>query len=590
MDENKEQNDIKTYDQSLSNVEIDNLAIKEEKPSKTKKKLNKNQSLLVSRKQQQIIISNYFKFSFAKELLSISIGVLIVTVAFDYFISSTGSSGLFPSGMGAIARFFAVLTFQNSIQMQGTFYFVYYFVLNIPLIIFGAVKLGWKLTLTTILYMVESIAFDQILTRIPFVNPQEFHFIFNYKLINNLSMSWSSSIWLFIFGAIGGALLGYGYGFIYRVGSSTGGTDFVTMYFSRKKDISIGTINRDVNFGILAIVIISNTAVLPTNQIPSDIKLSAIWDLNRNDLNSLIFYNGEQMSFAKALLLDAILHSTYIGENGVVFNSELINTFKSSGLSNDSIIFHLSNIYNNINLDNSLNFLLDSANTSSDSWHSVWHYASTTSLAMGFDSFPTTLLLKIKFIFIFGPSFFASLVLVIVNALITNLVYPKYKIRTIIIATKMQDEIVHLLNKDGVQNDIMSWNVVNNTSGNYLHRSIIMVSMSVMNWEPIEKEIFHIDPQARITQLRTKSIKGFFKYDVKKNDEFEIPKTKTEKENNEIEKIRQVALVRANKHNQKMSKLIRALRKKTLWQQEHKDQKELKKSSNKNKKNSKKYK
>jgi uncharacterized membrane-anchored protein YitT (DUF2179 family) len=63
------------------------------------------------------------------------------TIAYDYFITTTGKTGIFPAGTGAIARLLATITFSDPSQISS-FFFVYQFAINIPLMIFGIFKLG----------------------------------------------------------------------------------------------------------------------------------------------------------------------------------------------------------------------------------------------------------------------------------------------------------------------------------------------------------------------------------------------------------------------------------------------------------------
>ena len=62
------------------------------------------------------------------------VGAFILTAAMDYFVLSTGKDGLFPPGLGAIAKQIAFIFpgLTTTISEDSLYYFVY-FILNIPL-------------------------------------------------------------------------------------------------------------------------------------------------------------------------------------------------------------------------------------------------------------------------------------------------------------------------------------------------------------------------------------------------------------------------------------------------------------------------
>ncbi|KAF5273344.1 hypothetical protein FQR65_LT17176 [Abscondita terminalis] len=59
---------------------------------------NRIQSKLISNREQQLLIREYFKKKFFSELLLIALAAFLVTIAFDYLITATGRTGLFPAG------------------------------------------------------------------------------------------------------------------------------------------------------------------------------------------------------------------------------------------------------------------------------------------------------------------------------------------------------------------------------------------------------------------------------------------------------------------------------------------------------------
>ncbi|AKU79600.1 YitT family ABC transporter [Spiroplasma turonicum] len=512
-------------------VTEDNINVEEQLSPLSKKKLNKSiakqllikddqehlfyiENKIISKKEQNLLVQEYFKKRFLKDFMMLVLAALLITIAFDYFVTPTGRTGLFPAGIGALARFFSILTFQNDRQMQGSFYFIFYFLINIPLFIFGVIKLGKKFTLTTLIFMSLQIGFDQIFQNIPFINPQEFNFIINFTEMSTKPNAWNTSIWLFIFAAIAGAMLGVAYSLVYKIGSSTGGLDFLTIYYSNKTNKSVGSINRNVNLVILGTIIILNTIILPISEINSDIKMSVLKSMGVNEANRVGLLD-EMWNYAKAM-------------NSLNPDYGMTKLFENYG--------------NN-----------DLSNMNTADFARLVEYVCKNKFT---GDVPIGYIIKMKVLFIFGPSLFASIVLVLTAGITTNAMYPKYKVRTFMITTNKAKDINKLLIDKGYQNDILNWDATNRISGNYLHRSVVMVAMTVLNWQQIEKEIFFKDPEMKVTILKTKKVKGIFKYDIKNNEERNKIVHKVRNNEQELEKIKQIAIVRLKKENEKLSKKI----------------------------------
>ncbi|AKX34017.1 hypothetical protein SLITO_v1c03630 [Spiroplasma litorale] len=347
----------------------------------------------------------------------------------------------------------------------------------------------------------------------PYINPLEFNFIVNFYEVNSLPGAFNTSIWLFIFAVIAGSILGVAYSIVYRIGSSTGGSDFLTIYYSNKTNKSIGSINRNVNLIILGTIIVLNTIILPVSLINSDIKMSVLKGVGVEEA-----YNSgllEQMwNFAKAA-------------------------------NNERPDYNMTNILNNFN--SPLN-LMDK---------NTYDYLVEYICKNKFDGdLSAGLVAKMKVLFIFGPSLFSSIVLVLTAGITTNTMYPKFKIRTFMMATNKPKDINKLLVEKGYQNDILNWDATNRISGNYLHRSVVMVAMTVLNWHQIEREVFLKDPEIKVTILKTKKVKGIFKYDIKNNEQRDTVMHKVRNNEKELEKIKQIAIVRLNKENEKLNKRL----------------------------------
>ncbi|QBQ07637.1 YitT family protein [Spiroplasma gladiatoris] len=492
---------------------------------------------IISKREQRLLVQSYFKNKFWKEFLKLILAAFIITIAFDYFISVTGRNGLFPAGLGAFARFLSILTYGNDVSKQSSFYFIYYFVINVPLFIFGYIKLGKKFSYTTILFVALQITFDQIIQIIPYINPTEFHFIVNYKLLQDITNSWNAGIWLFVFGVIGGLMLGLSYSIVYKMGSSTGGADFISIYYSKKKNKPIGAINRNVNLVILAVVITLNTIILPMNMVNPDIKANVLNNLGL--AKAFETYDKNNVDLINSILNYLFNKSGLVDVNGVV-NPDFAHNMGLTDLKGKDHAQLIQEIIENLKGKN--NFNTDTG------WKYLVEYATKNGYG---DDLPTSLVAQIKLGFIFGPSLFASIGLVLASAITTNALYPKFTVRTYLIKTNNPKEINKTLLDKGYQNDIISWDVTNRINRNYLHRAVIMVAMTVLNWDEIEKDIFMADPNVKINILQTKAIKGIFDYDIKKNDERDVILKKITSDEQELEKIRQIALVKYNKEQKK---------------------------------------
>ncbi|AXK51120.1 YitT family ABC transporter [Spiroplasma alleghenense] len=516
-------------------------------------KIEKN---LISRREQSILIANYFKIRFWKDLGMVAFSAFLATIAFDYFITSTGPTGLFPAGLGSLARFFGLLS-SDEIAQQAALYFVYYFLLNIPLMIFGIMRLGWKFTFTTFLYIVLQIAFDQIIRLIPLINPQEFHLLIDVNILDQNPASWNNSIWLFLFAIIGGALIGTAYSFIYKIGSSTGGMDFITVWISRKKSKPLGSLNRNINLFILTVIIILNAIVLNPSLFSNDLLISALKTLDFESAfagKNYVTVNGDKIDLFSSMF-NNLIHSKYNGPEELASNTDnFVEFWKNNSHYFDPQFYYSFNplIEQNALLFKNGLFLFDydkliASGLTDSQKATAWNYLYINSVVNGYSNLPRHLEAWLRVKFIFGPTLFASILLVITSGVLTNAMYPKYKIRTYMITTKLMHQISSVLTENGYENDIMAWDATNRINGNYLHRSVIMVSMSVMDWDIIEKLIFTTDPFAKVNVIKTKEIKGLFKFEVKKNDEREYVHQSVVADANELEKIRQVAFVKSNR-------------------------------------------
>lgn len=435
----------------------------------------------------------YFKRNFWKDILVITLASLLTTISIDYFISATGDAGLFPGGLSSFARFFAITTANlikgdqaSNVLNSSSLFFVYLFLINFPLFIFGFIKVGLKFTLTSILYILLSLFWDQILNIIPVVNPREFHVISNYKLISSIPGEWTSTIWMFVFSIFGGAFLGVSYSLTYIVGSSTAGTDFISYYVSKKYNKQIGTINMKINFIILALVIVLNTINLSVELIDPDMKLSTIRVLPDEKFKAL---------YQKA------------------FDSGLFS--KNPG----SVLF----LPDNWRIENNMSITKEE----------IARIIASNAKFTGYDD---SMIWTIKFKFIFGPSLFASGIVMVIQGIVIDKIYPKNKIITILINTSKPEQVKDCLFELGYRNDI---NIIENKTvrKNFalVKQSVVMISISLVDWKILEHELVQTDPNMNISFIKTMKVKGQFNYSLD-NEKFEMTLCQKVIENKKIVK------------------------------------------------------
>ncbi|WP_051418426.1 YitT family ABC transporter [Mesoplasma seiffertii] len=445
---------------SSDGQEVLELSAAQLKEIKESPKYEKAHADLVAKAEKKLERQIYFKQGFWKDLLLISIAALGTTVAFDYFVSATGKMGLFPGGLGGITRFISVIVVSEQ-EKQASLYFVFYFAFNIPFICFGFWKLGNKFTLTTVIYILLSICFDQVIRLIPVINPSEWHLIIDYELIGGIPQVWNSTIWLFVFAVFGGIILGWSYAVIYKASSSTGGTDFATVYFAQQRNKNIGKINMKINFIILTSVIILNTLMLKSEEFNESIKYS-------------------------------ILNSHY--SNATFFNQAV----EKNDLCAIAIKDLFTNNGNPIITDSNLGEALRKA--ASD---------------VNFKSYSTGMMNLMRFKFIFGPSLFASFTMVIAQALVVDFLYPKNKIQTIMITTIKSDEVQQYLFEAGYRNNVFIWEAETSKKGvGVTNKKVLMATVTVINWNKLEAGLINIDQHMNINVVKTQRVKGPFRYEL----------------------------------------------------------------------------
>ncbi|ATZ16378.1 putative 5xTM membrane YitT family protein [Entomoplasma freundtii] len=459
----------------------------------------KTKAGLITKAENNLMSAVYFKRAFWIDLLAIAFSALMTTIVLDYFISSTGRTGLFPGGLGSVTRLMAILTFPNNIKLQGSFYFIYYFLINIPLMIFSWIKLGWRFTITTMIYICFTILFDQLLNLIPVINPTEWHMIIDYPLLHKVSAEWNGAIWLFVLGFFGGVLIGWSYGLIYKVGSSTGGTDFITMYFSTKKNKNIGIINRNLNYIIAILMIIINSFTLSASDINSPIRMTVLSHLSENQINAI---EPAAKAWWEA-------NWQYLG---------LPEDFDS--LWKDDLTF----VFQTLASNNS------------------------------FTGYTSSMVLLMQFKFIFGPSLFASIILITVQAMVIDAMYPKYKFRTIMITTSEDEKVKKFLFDSGYQNEIFEWNSSVESARQQIEKKTLIVTITVVNWKSLEKAVLNLNPDMNVNVLKTRSVKGRLNIELKDGRKEKFVHNKLMANKHLLKRLDDEALVKTIKKNIEMNR------------------------------------
>ncbi|ETE96120.1 hypothetical protein C623_0220735 [Bacillus thuringiensis serovar aizawai str. Hu4-2] len=140
-----------------------------------------------------------------KRLLGVIFGSFIAALSFNLFLIP---HKVLSSGISGIAIIIGILTPFNTGLVN--------FLLNLPILILGYIRLGKKFIGYTILSV---ITFSTALYAIPI------HVVTNDVLLSSL---------------FGGVIAGIGIGLVFNCNGSTGGFDIIGILLSRKKDIQLG--------------------------------------------------------------------------------------------------------------------------------------------------------------------------------------------------------------------------------------------------------------------------------------------------------------------------------------------------------------
>ncbi|SDB90255.1 Uncharacterized membrane-anchored protein YitT, contains DUF161 and DUF2179 domains [Pelagirhabdus alkalitolerans] len=140
-----------------------------------------------------------------KRILAILVGSLLIAFSFNYFLIPSGILSAGVSGLAILLSF--VTPFDTGLLN---------FVLNIPILILGYIKLGKDITVNT---MIVVVALSILLSVIP-----------SEQLADDLLLS----------SIFGGVIVGTGIGLILRYAGTSGGFDIIAILISQTTQLSVG--------------------------------------------------------------------------------------------------------------------------------------------------------------------------------------------------------------------------------------------------------------------------------------------------------------------------------------------------------------
>lgn len=193
-----------------------------------------------------------------KNLWWILIGSLLTSISFYYFINP---AKLYTNGLSAFSQLITKVIFfkyetsdpQHFDEMRALYYYPIFFAMNVPIIIWGIFKVGWRFSLYTIVYMGLNIGLLSLFSLTPFLKDFKiFGTDFDSEILSKT----------FIFAVLGGLINGAGLGLLFKSGGSSGGMDFISTYISMKRKYSIANIIKNTNIIIVVIAVFLDGAIL----------------------------------------------------------------------------------------------------------------------------------------------------------------------------------------------------------------------------------------------------------------------------------------------------------------------------------------
>ncbi|KFZ26912.1 MAG: hypothetical protein KQ78_00678 [Candidatus Izimaplasma bacterium HR2] len=161
----------------------------------------------------------------AKKIIYIALGSLITSIGVVWFLNP---AGLYTGGLTGVVQLLINIVFKisgNSLNL-GLFVFIF----NIPILVFGVLKMNRKF----IYYSIYSIILQSL-----FLGLIPVTIILEDDILSNA--------------LVGGILVGVGVGISFRVGGSSGGFDIIFQNIALKKNVPVGTQGFTVNMIIISI-------------------------------------------------------------------------------------------------------------------------------------------------------------------------------------------------------------------------------------------------------------------------------------------------------------------------------------------------
>lgn len=160
-----------------------------------------------------------------KQYLIITVGCIIYSLGVALFLDANKIAS------GGVSGLAIVLSHITPLKMTG----IWIIILNVPLFILGAVSFGRNFIVSTLYSTIVSSLFIELL---------------NFLLKAFLPLTGE----IIIAGVIGGGLMGLGLGIVFRMGSTTGGTDILVKFLRKKfRYIKTGVISLVIDIIIIGI-------------------------------------------------------------------------------------------------------------------------------------------------------------------------------------------------------------------------------------------------------------------------------------------------------------------------------------------------
>jgi len=155
-----------------------------------------------------------------KKLLAITVGALLIAVAYNALIIPYG---LLSGGVGGLAL---IAKYTIGIPL-----YVGIFILNIPILLWGMKELDRQFMIYSLIGTVV------LIVALPWTRP--------YIPLPDLD--------IFLASIFSGVVSGLGGGIVFKFSASTGGSDIIAMIMKKKKDIPVGAFSFYVNIVVLAL-------------------------------------------------------------------------------------------------------------------------------------------------------------------------------------------------------------------------------------------------------------------------------------------------------------------------------------------------